>query len=305
MTVANPSRTPYPADVALCLEFLTDPREFLAAAGEHLAQNPVQNTVVTTTAERLLRGEKGAPDDWWLVVRDGPEVVGAGMRTAPFPPRPAFLLRMPDAAARLLARTLYERQESLAGLNGALPTVRLCADELARLTGGTVEVAVHTRLFELLEVIPPARPEGHLRTGSVEDCELAMAWFAAFLADADDQAGRPPGSSPHETPDRKSMKMRIESGWLWFWVNGAGDPVHLTSVGPVSFGAARLGPVYTPPEHRGRGYASAAVAQISQRILDQGARPCLFTDQANPTSNRIYQAIGYQPVTDMANLLIR
>jgi GNAT superfamily N-acetyltransferase len=291
--------------VALCLEFLTDPREFLAAAGEHLAQNPVQNTVVTTIAERFSRGEKGAPDDWWLVVRDGPEAVGAGMRTAPFPPRPAFLLPMPDQAAVLLARTLYERQESLAGLNGALPTVRVCADELARLTGGAVEVAIHTRLFELLEVIPPAQPEGHLRAGRVEDCELAMAWFAAFMADADDQAGRPSGSSPHEIPDRESIMMRIRGGWLWFWVNEAGDPVHLTSVNPVSFGAARLGPVYTPPEHRGHGYASAAVAEISQRILDQGAQPCLFTDQANPTSNRIYQALGYRPVTDMANLLIK
>ena len=305
MTLVNWGRAPYPAHVALRLEFVTDATEFLATAGEHLAQNPVQNTVVTTVAERFSRGEKGSPGDWWLVVRDGRDVVGAGMRTAPFPPRPAFLLTMPDAAALLLARTLYERQESLAGVNGALPTVRLCADELARLTGGTVEVAVHTRLFELLEVIPPAQPEGQLRAGSVEDCELAMAWFAAFMADADDQAGRPPGSSPQETPDRQSIMMRIESGWLWFWVNDAGDPVHLTSVGPVSFGVARLGPVYTPPEHRGRGYASAAVAQISQRILDQSARPCLFTDQANPTSNRIYQAVGYRPVTDMANLLIR
>ena len=287
------------------LEFLTDAKEFLAVAGEHLARDPVRNTVVATIAERFAAGEWGGPDDWWLVVSDGRVVDGVGMRTAPFPPRPPFLLTMPEEAALLLARTLFERGESMGGLNGALPTVRVCAEESARMTGGTVEVAIHTRLFEIRDVIMPVRPGGYLRPGVVEDAELAIAWFTAFMADADAQAGRPPGSNAHEAPDRESMMMRIEGRCLWFWVDGAGDPVHLTSVNLVSFGAARLGPVYTAPEHRGRGYASAAVAEISQRILDRGARPCLFTDQANPTSNRIYQALGFRAVTDMANLLIR
>jgi predicted GNAT family acetyltransferase len=46
------------------------------------------------------------------------------------------------------------------------------------------------------------------------------------------------------------------------------------------------------------------VAQVSRQIRDSGSRACLFTDQANPTSNRIYQAIGYVPVVDMVNLLV-
>ena len=67
---------------------------------------------------------------------------------------------------------------------------------------------------------------------------------------------------------------------------------------------SRVAPVYTPREHHGRGYAGAAVAQVSRMLRDRGGRVCLFTDQANPTSNRIYQALGYRPVVDMANLLI-
>jgi predicted GNAT family acetyltransferase len=67
---------------------------------------------------------------------------------------------------------------------------------------------------------------------------------------------------------------------------------------------ARIGPVYTPAEFRGHGYANAAVAGVSQVLLDQGARVCLFTDQANPISNRIYQRIGFRPVVDMAQLII-
>ena len=91
---------------------------------------------------------------------------------------------------------------------------------------------------------------------------------------------------------------------MWLWEDETGAVVHLTSFSPPYFGVARVGPVYTPREQRGHGYASAAVAQVSQRLLDQGARVCLFTDQANPTSNRIYQALGYRAVVDMANLLI-
>lgn len=70
-------------------------------------------------------------------------------------------------------------------------------------------------------------------------------------------------------------------------------------------GVSRIGPVYTPRERRGRGYASAAVAQVSRMLCNQGVRIYLFTDQANPTSNGIYQALGFRPTVDMANLLIR
>ena len=82
---------------------------------------------------------------------------------------------------------------------------------------------------------------------------------------------------------------------------GTGGP---TGASPPSFGVARVGPVYTPPAQRGRGWASNAVAGISRRIQAEGSRVCLFTDQANPTSNKIYTALGYQPVADMANLVI-
>ena len=66
-----------------------------------------------------------------------------------------------------------------------------------------------------------------------------------------------------------------------------------------------MGPVYTPRERRGRGYASAGVAGVSRIVLAQGARACLFTDQANPTSNKIYAALGYRPVVDMVNVVLR
>ena len=255
-------------------------------------------------------GEPSAADtgppsrNWWLVVRNASSVVGAGMRTAPFAPYPPFLLPMPDQAAVALARALHERGEEVLGLNGALPAVDLCAAELTRLGGGRVQVSLHTRLHELGEPVWPAPVPGGLQAAKEDDVELVTEWFGAFMGDADEQAGRPRGASAHDVPDRAEMLRRLRAGWLWFWVTDAGERVHLTSVSPPSFGVARVGPVYTPPAQRGYGWASNAVAEISRRIQAEGARVCLFTDQANPTSNKIYAALGYQPVADMANLVI-
>jgi FR47-like protein len=291
------------------LEFHTDAATFLAAAGDHLAAEPVINTVVTTVAHRAVgqvtEGIAQPDRDWWLVVRDESGAVrGAGMRTAPFAPYPPFLLPMPDEAAVALARTLHERGEEVLGVNGALPAVELCATELARLGGGHVHVAVHTRLHELADLIQPASVPGRLVAATADDLDVAVEWFAAFTVDADEQAGRPAGATAHEAPDRSEMLRRINAGLLWFWIDGTGQRVHLTGVNPPAFGVARVGPVYTPPSQRGRGWASNAVAEISRRIQAQGARACLFTDQANPTSNKIYAALGYRPAVDMANLVI-
>ncbi len=294
------------------LTFFDDPRDFLARAGGHLRQDPVLNTVVTTYSERLAAEiEEGVgPEEvdhprWWLVVTDDAgEVVGAGMRTAPFEPYPLFLLAMPDDAAVELARVLHARGETVHGINGALPGARLCAEETARLTGGRAEVAIHLRLFELAEVVPPRPVAGTLRPARPDDAELALAWFDEFMRAADEQAGREPGSGHDQVETMEGLLRRIEHGRIWFWEDGSGERVHMTGANAPSYGAARVGPVFTPAGHRGRGYASAAVAEVSQLILDDGARPCLFTDQANPTSNAIYQALGYRPVVDMTNMLI-
>jgi hypothetical protein len=292
----------------LRLRFCADPGEFLAAAGDYLAADPVVSTVVTTIAHRLLaRQADGIAQpgrNWWLVVENASAVVGAGMRTAPFAPYPLFLLPMPDEAAVALARAVHERGEEVLGLNGVLPAVGLCAAELVRLGGGQVQVSQHTRLHELGELVWPAPVPGGLRAATEDDVDLVMEWFGAFMGDADEQAGRPRGASAHEVPDRAEMLRRLRTGGLWFWVTEAGERVHLTGVSPPSFGVARVGPVYTPPAQRGCGWASNAVAELSRRIQAEGARVCLFTDQANPTSNKIYAALGYQPVADMANLVI-
>jgi RimJ/RimL family protein N-acetyltransferase len=288
------------------LTFHDDPAEFLAEADGHLAADPVLNTVVATVAERAAREdaagiEHDLPHRWWVVARDARgAVAGVGMRTAPFAPYPLYLLPMPTDAAAALAHALHRRREHVGGVNGALPAVKVCAGELARLEGEAVAETVHTRLHEVSEVVLPRPARGLLRPARLDEAELAVSWIAAFGRDADEQAGRPPGSLHDVVVTEDQMRRWIEEHLVWFWVDADDRPVHLTAHHEPSFGAARIGPVYTPREHRGRGYAGNAVALVSQRILDLGARPCLFTDQANPTSNQLYAALGYRPVVDMA-----
>ena len=288
------------------VELLDDAADFLVRAGAHLAADPVLNTVVATVAQREARAGRTTdhgPPHWYAVVRRGDgEVAGVAMRTAPFAPYPLFVLPMPEGAAVRLARLLHERGEEVGGANGALPAVRTFAEETARLSGGEVTVRMHTRLFELRTVRAPRRPAGALRVATEADADLALAWFETFHAEADEQAGRTSGHEAEEVaPD--AVLRRLRTGQLFLW-DVDGEPVHLTGRNDPSYGAMRLGPVYTPREHRGRGYASATVAGLSQRALDEGDRPCLFTDQANPVSNAVYERIGYEPVVDMVNLLV-
>jgi GNAT superfamily N-acetyltransferase len=292
------------------LRFFDDPLVFLDVAADHLAEQPVVSTVVAGVASRVAADREAGfpwPDGvpcWFAAVVDADEVVGVAMRTATFGSYPAFLMPMPDGAALLLARALLERDEPMRAANGALPAVQVFCDEMASRLGGRTTVGQHTRLLELGDLVEPGPVEGHLRPAVVDEQPLITSWYDAFMADADEQAGRSPGETAHETPGPDDMRRRIEGGRVFVWEDASGQPVHVTAASRPAYGVSRIGPVYTPREHRGRGYASAAVAQVSALLRDSGEQACLFTDQANPTSNKIYEAIGYRRVVDMANLRV-
>ncbi|MCW2739075.1 GNAT family N-acetyltransferase [Nocardioides sp.] len=298
------------------LEFFDAPRPFLDAAGDLLAADPVLGSVIASVSERTAReledgrdswAEVGAPfDRWWLAVRDDSgAVVSAAMRTAPFKPHPTFAMPMSDDAARALAAALHERGEFLGGANGALPGAEVLARATAELAGGEMVSDKGTRLWEATSVVVPPAPEGRLRQATEDDADLVLAWFGAFHAEADEQAGREPDPASGEHNTRESVLVRIREGVEWLWELPDGTVAHLTGAGLPSYGVARIGPVYTPKELRGRGIASYVVGELTRRGLEAGSRMCLFTDRANPTSNKIYAGLGYEPVVDMAEHLVR
>lgn len=297
------------------LEFFDTPQPFLDVAGELLAAQPVLGSVIASVTARTAREVADGIDSWagvdagfqrwWVVVRDDSgDVVSAAMRTAPFRPHPTFSLPMSDGAARALATALHERGEHLGGSNGALPGAEVLARTTAGLSGGELVVAKTTRLWECTSVAVPPAPAGRLRRATEDDADLVLAWFTAFHTEADEQAGREPDpdSGEHNTLD--SVLVRIREGVEWLWELPDGRVAHLSGSGLPSYGVSRIGPVYTPKEHRGAGIASYVVGELTRRGLEAGHRMCLFTDQANPTSNKIYAGLGYEPVVDMADHLV-
>lgn len=298
----------------MALEFFDDPAAFLAAAEPALALDPVASNVIGVVTERMARNRAagrdtwaavGAPfEPWWVLVRDeSGEPTGAGMRTAPFAPYPTYLYRVGEDDARELARALHERGEELGGSNGMVPGAPALAEETARLTGRAVYAETLHRLWECTEVVVPPVPRGGvLRPAEAADADLVVDWFTRFHDEAAEQAGRSEAEAHHI--DREDVRMRVERGLVWVWQLDSGEVVHLTANSDPAQGVARIAPVYTPKQHRGHGYASYVVAERTRRGLVAGLRMCLFTDVDNPTSNKIYEEIGYRPLMDSAYLRI-
>jgi GNAT superfamily N-acetyltransferase len=285
------------------VRFYDDPAAFLADAGEHLAADPVLANVLTVYADRdATEGVPEAPFHWYATLLEEGRVVGAAMRTAPFAPYPPYLAGMPDDAAVLLARTLRERDEHPGGANGVLPATRVFAQESARLWGGEVVVSMQVRAWELGVLRPPVGVPGAARLATRADLGLCTAWYDAFPEAARAQAGNTALAPAHRTPSEEEMLLRIDGGRVLLW-EVEGEPVSLTGMAPPVFGVGRIAPVYTPPDHRGHGYASACVAEGSRRLAELG-RVCLTTDVDNPVSNRVYAALGYEPRADLGHLLL-
>lgn len=289
-----------------------DAAEFLERASDHLAQDPVVSTVVSTISARVrdMQAEGDDPGErtpyfWFATAEDTDgKVVGTAMRTAPFVPYPPYLLDMPDAAAEALADAVLDLGDPVGGVNGLRPAADVFAARVVARVGGAVSVSMHTRLFELTDLTPPAPAAGRLREVRRDEADLALDWFVRFFADADEQAGRRPGEGHTQDVTMVDVERKLDENGLWFWVDDADQPVSMVGCNPPAYGVARIAPVFTPKGLRGHGYASNAVAQVSQILLDRGIRVTLFTDQANPTSNRIYQALGYRPVVDTVDLRI-
>jgi RimJ/RimL family protein N-acetyltransferase len=209
------------------------------------------------------------------------------------PPYPVLLTRLPANAAGDLAEALAGRGRQLPGVNAERRDAETFAAAWSGLTGAGWREFLRSRLFQLGQLTPPdPPPPGAARVATAADRDLLEPWLAAFQREPADLGG--PGSGMVED--------RISHGGLTLWEAG-GAAVSLAGSSRPAEGVVRLGPVYTPPEHRGRGYGGAVTAAVSQAVLDSGAaHVVLFTDLANPTSNALYRRLGYRPVEDRVML---
>ena len=267
---------------------------FLELAGDFLAAREAEHnllfgicTAIRTTPELFADD----PPSFAVVTNERGGVVLASLRA---PPHNQVLSQADDPEA-IDALVDALAGESLPGVLAPTDAVSRFVDRWRARTGQSARREVAERIFRLERVIPPTRPApGDWRIAEPRDRDLVAEWVVAFLAEAVPEA--PPIDDPAAAADRWIAGVHRP---LYAWEDG-GSVVSLVGAGGETPNGIRIGPVYTPPERRGRGYASSLTAAASQDQLDRGRRFCfLFTDLSNPTSNKIYQAIGYEPVCDV------
>ncbi len=268
--------------------FYEEPAEFRAAASEYLKEHLRETSVLAIQANKPKLEDQPY---WFATITDGDEIVGVAMRTKPTPPHPAYVQKLDPAALAALQDALSERGEKLPGCIGHFETAKTLAGPDARLK-------MHSRLHICDEVVWPECPAGELRAATPGDVDLIVDWRRQFVHDSEEQAGRKPCEKRYAAFfNATDMAERLARGGHWLW-EVDGQPVHYTAVNDTGLGLKRIGPVFTPAAERGQGYAAWVVATLTQDILDDGDVATLYTDQANPVSNRVYERIGYQSVGD-------
>ncbi len=268
-----------------------DAADFAEHTRGFLTRRAIEHNVLATVAATLEPTDSTDAALFAWVEAGGGEVVGAALRT---PPRRLLVSSMSAEAADALMAELLEVDRELPGVNGPQPAASLVAQAWTRRTGGTLEPLMSQAIYWLAHVTePPRHPAGRPRPGDRSDRELMIEWTRAFSRDA----GVP------EVDVEPAVDRRLGDGRVFVWEDDR-RIVSMVGTGPPVAGVVRLGPVYTPPAARRRGYATALVADVSRRALADGAAKCmLYTDLANATSNSIYQAVGYRRSSDAQEYL--
>jgi len=267
--------------------FLTrDAANFAEHTRAFLLGRPIEHNVLATVVTTLEPTDRTDPPLFaWVEAGRSGGVSGAALRT---PPRRLLASTMSADTADALMPKLFEADPDLPGVNGPEPAASYLARAWRRHTGGMIEPAMSQAIYWLSRVNePPHHPAGRARPAERSDRGLMIEWTRAFNHDA----GVP------VVDVEAAVERRLGDGRLFVWDHDR--VVSMVGTSPPIAGVVRLGPVYTPPKARRRGYATALVADVSRRALAAGATKCmLYTDLANPTSNSIYQAVGFRRSND-------
>jgi uncharacterized protein len=293
-----------------------DAGAFLTEAEPLLLADEARHNLLLGIAGTIRDSPELYPERRFWLVRDDDRPVGAALRTPPH----NLILARPQSDDALAALADAVAEEDLPGVVGAVPESEAFADLWAPRAGRTIRVGMRQGVYALERVEPLPAVSGSARPATAADRELALRWWIAFGDEVLHEGG--PGRDRAEaTLDHRLSSPRAG---ILLWEDG-GKPVSLAGWGGATPNGIRVGPVYTPPELRGRGYATALTAELSRRLLmagsaggeAAGSRPeahggrlgpgnrrfCfLYTDLANPTSNAIYERIGYRRVAESAEI---
>ena len=266
-----------------------DAASFLSRAEAWLLRSEAEHNLLLGIARGLIESPDRYEQPIYLAaVETDCEIVGCAFRT---PPYKLGITGMPGDALPALAEDVADVYEVLPAVLGPAAKAQRFADLWSGIWGVRARLGMRQRIYQLDAVqLSEHRPPGGMRKADAGDMGLVADWMAAFNAEAG-----VPGGDP-----RRRAEERIREGAIFLWEDE--QPVSMAGIVGRTPNGVRIGYVYTPPELRGRGYATIVTAALSQRFLGSGFRFCfLYTNLANPTSNRIYQRIGYRAVCDVVD----
>lgn len=248
----------------------------------------------------LISTLEAAPDfygsqPYFAALFEQDALTGAAIMT---PPHQLVVSRCDsEAAMQVLAVDVHSFRPDTPGVQAPGPTGRWFAEVWQQLTQLPFSKSMAERIYRLDQVFGVTDVGGKARWATQDDIELLTDWWLAFAAEALPGAPEPRDDVRASLVRRLGTPLELRGTLLW---DDGGEPVSLVGYGGATPNSMRIGPVYTPPQFRRRGYASACTAAACQYLLDSGRKFCtLFTDLSNPTSNHIYQAIGFEPVCDV------
>ncbi len=285
---------------------LNSPEEFYRQAEGYLLRQEATNNLLLGLTINLIRQPHaygGEPPYFGIVWDDtdvdAPRIVGTALRT---PPRALILSHIEHRdAVRLIAQKAYEQFQTLPAVTGGREDSRQFAERWALISGQRARPGMFERIYCLERLIPVTNVPGQVRQAGEADRQLLRQWMRGFHADAFYNQAPP---SDQEVEGWINNRISAEVGGMYFWEDKNGSPVSMAGYTGFTPNGVRIGPVYTPVEYRGKGYGSAVTAAVTRKQLDAGRRFCyLFTDLSNPTSNKIYQNIGYEPICDIDEYL--
>lgn len=281
------------------VERFTNPELFAERAMPVLSRHEAENNLPIGVIANILAGEYSDPSRYFALVDRAGRPVAVVLRTPPFNALVSYSPGSPSAelVETIASDLLNVYGASLRGITADTKIARALAEYAARTADVAVRRSDALRIYELTEVSERVRASGCLRRMDERDHDLFIEWTIAFSAEVGPDEAINHDAAVAQLANYVAAEPHQRGLMLW---EHEGHVVSMVGYSGPTPSGIRIGPVYTPPELRGRGYASAAVAATSRMLLDGGRRFCfLFTELANPTSNYIYREIGYRPVSDV------
>ncbi len=267
--------------------FESSAKEFLEKTLSILMRQEAEYSLLIGLCELHISNHKNPDNYKYISIYQSKQCIGAALLTE----KNLILTALQEPQIKSLVHLLLKNNLTIPGAVGPALTADAFSKIWSNATNEKYTLAMRQKIYQLNEVQTPRQTSSQLRLAEKSDTELVAQWLLEFSIE----------SLPHQPTTIEKMmeltKIKIQKQEAYLWLDQNNTPVSMNLIGRPTQNGISISGVYTPINLRKNGYASALVAQTSQAMLNAGKKFCvLYTDMANPTSNKIYQKIGYNEI---------